>query len=364
MEISDALRRLQVVEERYRHLEEEMGRPEVYLHPDRIREVSRERSDLEERVQAYREYLALQKALAENEELARHDADLRDLAQEEVERIRTRMAEVEQRLFELLVPEDPLDRRDVVLEIRAGTGGEEAALFAADLFRMYVRYAEGKRWQVEVVEQNDTELGGIKEVVAMIRGHRVYSALKYEGGVHRVQRVPATEAQGRIHTSAVTVAVLPEAEDLDVRIDESELRIDLFRAGGAGGQHVNKTDSAVRLTHLPTGIVVVCQDERSQQKNRAKAIRVLKTRLADLARQEQERKEQDARRSMVGTGDRSERIRTYNFPQNRLTDHRIGLTLYKLDRVMEGDLDELIAALQASFAAEALARGVERSEAR
>jgi len=355
IDLAAALSRLEEVETRYRRLEDEMGHEEVYLDPDRLREVSKERADLEERVFAYREYRDVAKAIAENEDLSKNDADLRDLAEDELSRLRPRREELEKRLVQLLVPEDPLDKKDVFLEIRAGTGGEEAALFAADLFRMYCRFAESRKWDVEIVDINETELRGLKEVVAQVRGRRVYSLLKWEGGVHRVQRVPETEAQGRIHTSAVTVAILPEVDDVDVKVDEEDLRVDTYRASGAGGQHINKTDSAVRLTHLPTGIVVACQDERSQQKNRSKAMKVLKARLAEAAREEADKLEQDARRAMVGTGDRSERIRTYNFPQNRLTDHRIGLTLYKLEAVMEGDLTDLLAALQAFFAAQALA---------
>jgi peptide chain release factor 1 len=357
IDLAGALLKLKEVEARYLGLEADMGRPEVYMDPPRLREVSKERSDLEERVNAYREFQQVDQAIRENEDLSRTDADLREMAEDELTRLRPRREVLEKRLVELLVPEDPLDAKDVFLEIRAGTGGEEAALFAADLFRMYSRFAELKKWDVEIVDISETELKGLKEVVAQIRGRRVYSQLKFEGGVHRVQRVPETEAQGRIHTSAVTVAVLPEADDVDIEVNEEDLRVDTYRAGGAGGQHVNKTDSAVRLTHLPTGIVVACQDERSQQKNRSKAMKVLKARLAEAAREAVTQKEQDARRSMVGTGDRSERIRTYNFPQNRLTDHRIGLTLYKLDRIMEGEMGEMVSALQAFFAAQALADG-------
>jgi peptide chain release factor 1 len=355
IDLGGALARLQEVESRYQRLEDDMGREDVYLDPDRLREVSKERADLEDRVNAYRQFRDIIKQIEENEELSRADADLREMAEDELTRLRPRREELEKLLIKLLVPEDPLDRKDIFLEIRAGTGGEEAALFAADLFRMYCRFAEKRKWTVEIVSVSETELKGLKEVVAQIRGHRVFSHLKFEGGVHRVQRVPETEAQGRIHTSAVTVAVLPEVDDVEIRVDEADLRIDLFRAGGAGGQHINKTDSAVRLTHIPTGIVVVCQDERSQLKNKSKAMKVLKARMAEQAREEANRKEQDARRSMVGSGDRSERIRTYNFPQNRLTDHRIGITLYKLEMIMEGDMEELLSALQAYFAAQALA---------
>jgi peptide chain release factor 1 len=353
IDLSTAWTKLEEAEAEFERLTARMGDPDVYSNPDLLRDIGRERAELEETVEAFREFRAVRKGIEENEEL-RGDPEMADLANDELARLRARHEVLEKRLYELLVPADPLDRKDVFLEIRAGTGGDEAALFAADLFRMYSRYAETRRWQVEIVSVSETELGGLKEVVAQVRGARVYSFLKYEGGVHRVQRIPDTEAQGRIHTSAVTVAVMPEADDVDVEINEADLRIDLYRASGAGGQHVNKTDSAVRLTHLPTGIVVACQDERSQQKNRVKAMRVLRARLAEKAREEADRVQQDARRSMVGTGDRSERIRTYNFPQNRLTDHRIGLTLYKLDRIMEGDLEEMISSLQAHFSAAAL----------
>jgi len=355
IDLVGALRRLEDVETHYRRLEDDMGRSEVYSDPDRLREVSKERAELEDRVNAYREYRDVARAIVENEELSRTDPGLREMAEDELARLRPRREELEKRLVQLLVPEDPLDKKDIFLEIRAGTGGDEAALFAADLFRMYTRFAERRKWDVEIVSISETELKGVKEVVAQIRGRRVYSHLKFEGGVHRVQRVPETEAQGRIHTSAVTVAVLPEVDDVDIRIDESDLRVDTYRASGAGGQHINKTDSAVRLTHIPTGIVVACQDERSQLKNRAKAMKVLRARMAEQAREEADKLEQDARRAMVGTGDRSERIRTYNFPQNRLTDHRIGLTLYKLEAIMEGEMDDLLSALQAYFAAQALA---------
>ena len=355
IDLVGALRRLEEVETRFRRLEDDMGRPEVYSNPDLLREVSKERADLEDRVNAYREYRDVARDIQENEELSKSDAGLREMAEDELGRLRPRREELEKRLIQLLVPEDPLDKKDIFLEIRAGTGGDEAALFAADLFRMYARFAERRKWEVVILSISETELKGVKEVIAQIRGRRVYSHLKFEGGVHRVQRVPETEAQGRIHTSAVTVAILPEVEDVDIKIDEGDLRVDTYRASGAGGQHINKTDSAVRLTHIPTGIVVACQDERSQLKNRAKAMKVLRARMAEATREEAQKLEQDARRAMVGTGDRSERIRTYNFPQNRLTDHRIGLTLYKLESIMEGDMEDLLSALQAYFAAQALA---------
>ncbi|HQC45643.1 MAG TPA: peptide chain release factor 1 [Myxococcota bacterium] len=353
IDLTSAWPKLEEAEAEYERLTNRMGDADVFSDPDLMRTIGRERAELEETVEAFRSLREVIQGIEENEEL-RSDPDLADLANEELPHLRERREELEKRLYQLLIPVDPLDKKDVFLEIRAGTGGEEAALFAADLFRMYSKYAEEKKWDVQIAHISETELGGLKEVVAQICGSRVYSFLKFEAGVHRVQRVPDTEAQGRIHTSAVTVAVMPEADDVDIEIDEADLRIDLYRASGAGGQHVNKTDSAVRLTHLPTGIVVACQDERSQQKNRVKAMKILRARLYEQARDEATKAQQDARRSMVGSGDRSERIRTYNFPQNRLTDHRINLTLYKLDRVMEGDLNELITALQASFSAEAL----------
>jgi peptide chain release factor 1 len=267
------------------------------------------------------------------------------MAESEARELEQKKRDVEQRLKLLLLPKDARDEKNTILEIRAGTGGEEAALFAADLFRMYSRYAERKHWKLEILSESPTGIGGYKEIIVLISGDKVYSRLKYEIGTHRVQRVPETEAQGRIHTSAITVAVLPEADEVDIQIDPSELRVDVFRASGAGGQHVNKTESAVRITHLPTGLVVQCQDERSQHKNRAKAMKVLAARLLDMKTAEQAANITEERRSMVGTGDRSGRIRTYNFPQGRVTDHRIGLTLYRLDSIMDGDIDEIIDAL-------------------
>ena len=355
MDLSVALQKLDDVEERFERLNDEMASPDVYLNVDRMKSVGLERSEIEETVEMYREYKSVVKAIRENHEL-KSDPDVGDLAAEELKRLDPRAEELVSQLMKFLVPVDPLDKKNIYLEIRAGTGGDEAALFAANLFRMYCRYAEQKRWKVEIDHVSETELGGLKEVIAQISGFRVYSFLKFEGGVHRVQRVPETEAQGRVHTSAVTVAVMPEADaDFETEIDKSDIREDIYRASGAGGQHVNKTDSAIRLTHLSTGIVVTCQDERSQHKNRAKAYKILAARLSEKKRSEKFAEEQDTRRAMVGSGDRSERIRTYNFPQNRLTDHRINLTLYKLEQIMEGELDEMISNLQAQFAAEALA---------
>jgi len=306
-------------------------------------------------VSAYREYLSLQEEMDESRSLLEDaDPEIRKLAREEIDRLRAAMQPLEKELKILLLPKDPNDEKNTLLEIRAGTGGEEAALFAADLFRMYGRYAEMKGWKTEILSRHVTGIGGFKEIILLVEGERVYSRLKFESGVHRVQRVPETEAQGRIHTSAVTVAVLPEAEEVDVQVAPEELRIDVFRASGHGGQHVNTTDSAVRITHLPTGLVVTCQDEKSQHKNKAKAMKVLLSRLLDLQEAEQHSKISAERRNQVGTGDRSERIRTYNFPQGRVTDHRIGLTLYKLEQIIQGDLDLVIDPLITHFQAEAL----------
>ncbi|MGN6389924.1 MAG: peptide chain release factor 1, partial [Burkholderiaceae bacterium] len=314
-----------------------------------------ERAEIEPVVERFREYSAAANDLATAEELAR-DPELKAFAQEERESAEARMRDLETELERMLLPRDPNDERNVFLEIRAGTGGDEAALFAGDLLRMYARYAERNRWQVETVSESPSELGGYKEVIVRIAGLGAYSKLKFESGGHRVQRVPATETQGRIHTSACTVAVMPEADEVeDVQINPAEIRIDTFRASGAGGQHINKTDSAVRITHLPTGIVVECQDDRSQHKNKAQAMKVLAARIKDVQLREQQSKEAATRKSLVGSGDRSERIRTYNFPQGRMTDHRINLTLYKLDFIMDGDLDELTAALAAEHQAELLA---------
>jgi len=306
-------------------------------------------------VSVFRIYQQTEQEFQDSRELmSDSDPEIKALAIEESEQLEKKKASLLQELKRLLLPKDPLDEKNVLIEIRAGTGGEEAGLFAADLFNMYSRYAERLRWKVEVMSQNTTGVGGIKEVVAMVQGQGAYSRLKYESGTHRVQRVPATEAQGRIHTSAVTVAVLAEAEDVEVQIDSTEIKVDVYRSSGPGGQSVNTTDSAVRITHLPTGLVVTCQDEKSQHKNKAKAMKVLRARLLDQMVQEQNDKRSQERRSQIGSGDRSERIRTYNFPQSRVTDHRIGLTLYKLDMIMQGDIDEVIDALITSYQADAL----------
>jgi len=322
---------------------------------ENFRKLNRERAELEPVVESYRAYQGCEADIAAANEMA-SDPEMREFAEEEVKAGRVRLEELGADLQKLLLPKDPNDERNVILEVRAGTGGDEAALFAGDLFRMYVRYAERKRWQVEVISESLGEVGGYKEVIARIIGQGAYSMLKFESGAHRVQRVPATEAQGRIHTSACTVAVLPEADDVeDVVLNPADLRIDTFRASGAGGQHINKTDSAVRITHLPTGTVVECQDGRSQHQNKAQAMRVLAARIKDRLEREAHGKIAAERKSLVGTGDRSERIRTYNFPQGRVTDHRINLTLYKMDHIMDGDIGELTGALMAEHQAEQLA---------
>lgn len=323
-----------------------------------LQQLSKEHASLREIVETYRAYAKCRQELEDNKALivAEADEDMRSLIKQDIVRLETEIAEAEARLKILLLPKDPRDDKNTILEIRAGTGGEEAALFAADLFRMYTRYAEKNGWRVEILSMNDTGKGGLKEVIALIAGERVYSKLKFEGGIHRVQRVPETEASGRVHTSAVTVAVMPEADDIEVNVPESEVRVDVFRASGHGGQSVNTTDSAVRLTHVPTGLVVVCQDEKSQHKNKAKAMKVLKSRLLDRMEREQAAQETAERRQMVGSGDRSEKIRTYNFPQSRVTDHRIGVTLYQLDDFLNGNLAPLIDPLIAHEQAELLQR--------
>jgi peptide chain release factor 1 len=332
-----------------------LSREDATADLENFRRLSRERAEIEPLVQGFLDHQAALRDLAGALQML-GDAELRALAEEEAQAARTRIEALEGELERLLLPADPNDERNIFLEIRAGTGGEESALFAADLLRMYTMYAEQKRWQAEIISRSASDLGGFKEVIVRIAGQGAYSRLKFESGVHRVQRVPETEAQGRIHTSACTVAVLPEYDEVDeVRIDPAEIRVDVFRASGAGGQHVNKTESAVRITHLATGIVVECQDDRSQHRNKERALKVLAARLKDAQARAQQQEQASQRRSLVGSGDRSERIRTYNFPQGRVTDHRINLTLYKLDRIMDGDLDELIGALTAEHQAELLA---------
>ena len=338
------LDRLKEIERKYSILEERLQQPEVYADPALFRTLSKEQKDLAPLVDAYREY---RKSLADREEALAllSDPDLKDLAREELERAEADAARLEEELRILLLPKDPNDGKNVIVEIRGGAGGEEAALFAHSLYRMYSMYADSRGWTTEIANLNETELGGIKEISFLIEGAGAWSRLKFESGVHRVQRVPETESGGRIHTSTVTVAVLPEMEEVEFQIDPNDLKIDTFRSSGAGGQHINKTESAIRITHLPTGTVVECQDERSQYKNKDRAMKILVSRLYDAEVQRQNAAYAAERKSQVGTGDRSERIRTYNFPQGRVTDHRIGLTLYKLDQILNGDLDEIIDAL-------------------
>jgi len=333
---------------RYRELDELIQSPDLARDQNRYRDVMREHSQLSELVAASDERTSLITQINDAEALiqAEKDAEMKEFAREELQELTNRLAGVEDRIKFLLIPKDPLDEKNIIMEIRGGAGGDEAALFAADLYRMYSRFAESKNWKLEVMSSSETELGGLKEIVFSVSGKNVYENLRYESGVHRVQRVPATEASGRIHTSTVTVAVLPEAEETEIDIRQEDLRIDVMRAGGPGGQCVNTTDSAVRITHIPSGIVVHCQDEKSQIKNKAKAMRILRARLYEAEDERNRAERAEARRSQVGSGDRSERIRTYNFPQNRLTDHRINLTLYKLDLVMQGDVAELFDALK------------------
>ncbi|MBJ6801167.1 peptide chain release factor 1 [Geomonas propionica] len=343
------------LETRFGELESLLSDPEVLANQTEFRKLSKEHAGLTELIAAYREYKKVLADMEGNKELLKEpDQEMREMAQAELETLEERREQLESEIQVLLLPKDPNDDKSVVLEIRAGTGGDESALFAGDLFRMYSRFAETNRWKVEVISASESERGGFKEVIALVEGDGVFAKLKYESGTHRVQRVPETEAQGRIHTSACTVAVMPEAEDVDIDINPTDLKIDVYRSSGAGGQHVNTTDSAVRITHLPTGTVVACQEERSQIKNRAKAMKVLKSRILDNIVMEQNAKMAADRKSQVGSGDRSERIRTYNFPQGRMTDHRIGLTLYRLDSIMAGDISEIADSLRAHYQMEAL----------
>lgn len=347
--------KLEGLEQKFTDLEHDLADPAVFTDQDRYRKLTKAHSDLKPLIDIFRQYKKLQQTLEENREMINDsDPDIREMAHEEIKAIEEQLPELEQKLKILLLPVDPLDEKNILLEIRAGTGGEEAALFAADLFRMYCRYAEKMNWKVEIMSESDSDNGGYKEIIALITGDKVYSRLKYESGTHRVQRVPVTESQGRIHTSAATVAVMPEAEEVDVDIKPEDLRFDVYHSSGPGGQSVNTTDSAVRVTHIPTGMVVTCQDEKSQHKNKAKALKVLYSRLLQAERDRQNAKQADARRLMVGSGDRSERIRTYNFPQGRVTDHRVNLTLYNLSRIMEGEIQELVDALIIYAQAQAL----------
>jgi peptide chain release factor 1 len=348
--------KLDKIEQRFNEIQKIIEDPDIVRDQKRYREIMQELSSLSPIVLEYAKYRQTARRLEQSKELLADSGDheLRELAKEELRTLEAKLEEETERLKVLLIPKDPLDLKNIIMEIRAGTGGEEAALFASDLFRMYTRYAEEQGWKLEILSSNDTGIGGIKEIVFSITGNSVFANLRYESGVHRVQRVPVTEAGGRIHTSAVTVAVLPEAEETDVDIRQEDLKIDVFRSSGPGGQSVNTTDSAVRVTHLPTGLVVICQDEKSQHKNKAKAIRVLRARLYEIEENKKREERARDRRLQVGTGDRSERIRTYNFPQNRVTDHRINLTLYKLGQVLEGDLGEIIEGLKINARAEYL----------
>lgn len=348
---------LQSVENRYEQIGVELTRPEVVSDNEQFRKLMKEHSELTPIVEKYREFREAEKAKAEALSLLEGgglDKDFKELVEEELEIAKQKAEQCAEELKILLLPKDPNDDKNVIIEIRGGAGGEEAALFAAALFRMYTMYAESRRWKIEMLNENQTELGGYKEVCFMVEGSGAYSRFKYESGVHRVQRVPDTETQGRIHTSTVTVAVLPEAEEVELEINPADLKIDTFRSSGAGGQHINKTSSAIRVTHIPTGTVVECQDERSQFKNKEKALRILRSRLLDAAQREHDEAIASDRKSQVGTGDRSERIRTYNYPQGRVTDHRIGLTLYKLDQVLNGDLEDIVNALITHYRTEAL----------
>ncbi|MCL2842712.1 MAG: peptide chain release factor 1 [Oscillospiraceae bacterium] len=340
--------KLKLVEEKYQELDAKMASPEVYSDPGLVAKIAREQKELAPVVEAYRAYRKAEESAEEALALLDgkiDDPEFKEMVQQELDDAKNEVTRLEEELKILLLPRDPNDSRNVIIEIRGGAGGEEAALFAHSLYRMYCMYAERRRWKTEILNINETELGGIKEVSFLIAGDGAYSRLKYESGVHRVQRVPDTEASGRIHTSTVTVAVLPEMEEVDFEINTADLKIDTFRSSGAGGQHVNTTDSAIRITHIPTGVVVECQDERSQHKNKAKAMKILVSRLYEAEQEKQQAAQASDRKSQVGTGDRSERIRTYNYPQGRVTDHRIGLTLYKIEQILNGDMDEVLDAL-------------------
>ncbi len=340
--------KLEKIEQRFNEIQKIIENPDIVKDQKRYKEIMQELSSITGIVEEYGRYKAIEKNIEQSRQLASESTDheMKELAKEELKELEKEHEELSERIKVLLIPKDPLDLKNIIMEIRAGTGGEEAALFAADLFRMYTHYSESQGWKIEILSSSDTGIGGLKEIIFSVTGKDVYANMRYESGVHRVQRVPVTEAGGRIHTSAVTVAVLPEAEETDIDIRQEDLKIDVFRSSGPGGQSVNTTDSAVRVTHIPTGLVVSCQDEKSQHKNKAKAIRVLRARLYEIEEQKKQAERAQNRKQQVGTGDRSERIRTYNFPQNRLTDHRINLTLYKLSQVLEGDIDEVIEGLK------------------
>ena len=349
---------LKIVENRFIEIEKLLSDPKIFQNQEVYQKYAREHADLNKIVTVFRAYEQTLKELDESQDLLQDgDPEIKAMAQNEIESLTLRRSRLEEDLKQLLMPKDPNDKKNVIIEIRAGTGGEEAGLFAADLFRMYSRYSEKRNWKVEILTHHPTDVGGLKEIIAMIHGKGAYSRFKYESGTHRVQRVPVTEAQGRIHTSAVTVAVLPEAEDVELHIDPGDIKVDVFRATGPGGQSVNTTDSAVRITHLPTGIVVTCQDEKSQLKNKNKGMKVLRARILDRMIQEQNQMRSEERKSQIGDGDRSGRIRTYNFPQGRVTDHRIGLTLYKLENILQGEIEEIIGELTTYYQAQALQDG-------
>ncbi len=345
--------KLEQIERRFRELEQLLCSPEIVCDPAQLRKLNKERVDLEPVVLAFKRLQNVQSEITDNNE-ALEDPELRELAEMELPALKDELTKIERQIELLLLPKDPNDARNTIIEVRSGTGGEEAALFAADLFRMFSRYAEGKGWKVEVLSLSEASAGGYKEVIALVTGKEVYSHLRYEAGVHRVQRVPATEAQGRIHTSTATCAILPEADDVDITIADADLDISIAASGGPGGQSVNTTNSAVQLRHIPTGLIVKCQDERSQHKNKARAMKVLRSRLLELEQKKQDAALTAERRTMVGSGERSEKIRTYNFPQNRVTDHRINLTVHKLDQVLMGDLEEIVSALRTHRQAELL----------
>jgi peptide chain release factor 1 len=350
------LEKLEQITVKFHELEKALADPDIMKDMAKYKKLMQEHSGLQETVQAYKEFKEIREQHEQAVEISQNESDpeMKEMAKEEAKELASQLESIEKQLRTLLIPKDPLDSKNIIMEIRAGTGGDEAALFAADLYRMYTRFAETMKWKLELMDSNEIDLGGFKEVVFNISGNNVYENLRYESGVHRVQRVPSTESGGRIHTSAVTVAVLPEAEETEVEINDNELKIDVYRSSGPGGQSVNTTDSAVRITHLPTGIVVICQDEKSQHKNKAKALKVLRARLFEIEEAKKNAERSEARKSQIGSGDRSERIRTYNYPQNRITDHRINLTLYKLEQIMQGYMAELIDPLKVSAKEEAL----------